>query len=141
VQRVPPFANGTAHRVSRNDGPGITEMSTNTHHSRRTLRLASLLGVLVTTALGSASAQAPAERSVRVFLRVSLFAPLAADPRWPRFTLGYIHYIFRLRRSTSWSRTLPDNGRGSMGAAPSSYAPTRRIWTVGRCREALSFVL
>jgi hypothetical protein len=44
-------------------------------------------------ALSSASAQPVAEPSVRVFPRLSLFAPLSADPRWPRFTLGYTRYF------------------------------------------------
>jgi hypothetical protein len=39
------------------------------------------------------SAQPTTERKVRVFPRVSLFAPLSADPRWPKFTLGYAHYF------------------------------------------------
>jgi hypothetical protein len=43
--------------------------------------------------LSSASAQPVAEPSVRVFPRLSLFAPLSADPRWPRFTLGYTRYF------------------------------------------------
>ena len=46
---------------------------------------------------GSASAEevaeAAAERPVRVFPRVSLFAPLSADPRWPKFALAYAHYF------------------------------------------------
>jgi hypothetical protein len=44
-------------------------------------------------ALSSASAQPVAEPSVRVFPRLSLFAPLSADPRWPRFTIGYTRYF------------------------------------------------
>jgi hypothetical protein len=49
--------------------------------------------VALTTALTPASAQPEAEPSVRVFPRSSLFAPLSADPRWPRFTLGYAYYF------------------------------------------------
>ena len=68
-------------------------MSTKTHHSRRPWCLAAFVAVLGTTALSSASAQPEAEPSVRVFPRLSLFAPLSADPRWPRFTLGYTRYF------------------------------------------------
>jgi hypothetical protein len=43
---------------------------------------------------GPASAQAPSEpASVRVFPRAPLFAPLSADPRWPRMSLGYAYFI------------------------------------------------
>ena len=55
--------------------------------------VAVLVTVLVTPALSSASAQTVAQSSVRVFPRVSLFAPLSADPRWPRFTIGYTRYF------------------------------------------------
>lgn len=79
--------------ASRHDGPGITEMSTQTHHSRRARRLVAFVAVLGMTALSPVSAQPVAEPSVRVFPRLSLFAPLSADPRWPRFTLGYAHYF------------------------------------------------
>jgi len=68
-------------------------VSTKTHHSRRPWCLAAFVAVLGTTALSSASAQPEAEPSVRVFPRLSLFAPLSADPRWPRFTLGYTRYF------------------------------------------------
>ena len=68
-------------------------MSTKTHHPRRPWRLVVFIAVLGTTALSSASAQAVAEPSVRVFPRLSLFAPLSADPRWPRFTIGYTRYF------------------------------------------------
>ena len=71
------------------------------HHSRRARSLAALvallltvlIAVLVITPLSPASAQTATERSVRVFPRVSLFAPLSADPRWPRFTIGYTRYF------------------------------------------------
>jgi len=52
-----------------------------------------LFCALVTSALNSTSAQTAEEPTVRVFPRVSLFAPLAADPRWPRFTLWYMRYF------------------------------------------------
>ena len=68
-------------------------MSTKTHHSRRPWCLVAFVAVLGTTALSSASAQPVAEPSVRVFPRLPLFAPLSADPRWPRFTLGYTRYF------------------------------------------------
>jgi hypothetical protein len=81
-------------------------MSTKTHHSRRARHLVALALVLIgSAALGTASAEpAPessaeaaaepaAERSVRVFPRVSLFAPLSADPRWPKFTVAYSYYF------------------------------------------------
>ena len=64
-----------------------------THHSRRHRLLVAFVAVLGMTALSSASAQPVAEPSVRVFPRLSLFAPLSADPRWPRFTLGYSYYF------------------------------------------------
>ena len=62
--------------------------------SRRNLGLLLFItGALVLREAGSASAQTAEEPAVRVFPRVSLFAPLAADPRWPKFTLGYAHYF------------------------------------------------
>lgn len=33
------------------------------------------------------------EPALRVFPRTRLFAPVTADPRWPRFGLGYLHYF------------------------------------------------
>ncbi|MGB5809325.1 MAG: DUF1207 domain-containing protein [Polyangiales bacterium] len=59
-------------------------------HRWRTL---ALLGAFAWIAPASASAQPQATREVLVFPRVSLFAPLAADPRWPRFAIGYLHYF------------------------------------------------
>lgn len=50
-------------------------------------------GILVAAVSCPASAQAPAERPVRVFPRMPVFAPVAADPRWPRMALGYAYYI------------------------------------------------
>jgi len=47
----------------------------------------------VTSTLTTASAQAPEKQPVRVFPRVSLFAPLAADLRWPKFTLAYSYHF------------------------------------------------
>ncbi len=35
----------------------------------------------------------PNPREVRVFPRISLFAPLAADPRWPKMSVGYAYYF------------------------------------------------
>jgi len=62
--------------------------------SRRNLRLlVFVVGALVLPDVESVSAQTAEEPAVRVFPRVSLFAPLAADPRWPKFTLGYTHYF------------------------------------------------
>jgi hypothetical protein len=40
-----------------------------------------------------AAAEEVAERPVRVFPRVSLFEPLAADPRWPKFSLSYAYHF------------------------------------------------
>jgi hypothetical protein len=51
------------------------------------------LAVLVAPTLSTASAESVEETRVRVFPRVSLFAPLAADLRWPKFTLGYNYYF------------------------------------------------
>jgi hypothetical protein len=44
-------------------------------------------------AISLASAQSAEKPAVRVFPRAPLFAPLSADPRWPRFTLGYMYYF------------------------------------------------
>ena len=63
---------------------------------RRTLRLFAFLGVLVTSVLSPLQAQAQSadkEPALRVFPRDSLFAPLSADPRWPRFTIGYQYHF------------------------------------------------
>jgi hypothetical protein len=68
-------------------------VGTKTHRSRRPWCLVAFVAVLGTAPLSSASAQPVAEPSVRVFPRLSLFAPLSADPRWPRFTLGYTRYF------------------------------------------------
>lgn len=48
---------------------------------------------MVSPSAGTASAQSPQEPNLRVFPRAPLFAPLAADPRWPKFTLGYAYYF------------------------------------------------
>jgi len=62
-------------------------------HRRGSLQSAAFLGALVMSMLGSSAAQSPEEPRVRVFPRTPLFAPLSADPRWPRFTLGYMYYL------------------------------------------------
>jgi hypothetical protein len=83
-------------------------MNTKTHDSKRPLALALapyLLLISSAPALAESSDDpaadpaAPAstepapDRSVRVFPRVSLFAPLSADPRWPKFTVAYSYYF------------------------------------------------
>lgn len=82
-------------------------MNTKTHHSRRPQGLNPLsvvpfvLLISAATPLRPACAQPPVEaeaeaapdRGVRVFPRRSLFAPLSADPRWPKFTVGYSYYF------------------------------------------------
>jgi hypothetical protein len=64
---------------------------------RPTLRRVALIAALMSILPWTASAQPEPEpepvREVLVFPRVSLFAPLAADPRWPRFAIGYLHYF------------------------------------------------
>lgn len=42
---------------------------------------------------GKSWAQSAGEPALRVFPRVALFAPLSADPRWPKFTVAYVHYF------------------------------------------------
>jgi hypothetical protein len=64
-----------------------------THCARRSTGALASLVVLVVIAASSASAQPSTEPRVRVFPRVSLFAPLAADPRWPKFLVGYAYHI------------------------------------------------
>jgi len=96
-------------------------MNTKPHHARRARRLVAFIAVLATTALSSASAQPPAEPSVRVFPRVSLFAPLSADPRWPKFTAGYARYfgdsqvthVATAEAGASIAIVQKDNRRGS----------------------------
>lgn len=68
-------------------------MTTSEKQTRQSLRLVASIGVLGTIIAVSASAQTPAKREVAVFPRISLFAPLAADPRWPRISIGYLHYF------------------------------------------------
>ena len=57
------------------------------------LRVMALMGTLTSILPTTVSAQPEPKREVLVFPRVSLFAPLAADPRWPRFAIGYLHYF------------------------------------------------
>jgi hypothetical protein len=52
-----------------------------------------LFSALVASTLPRASAQSAETLPVRVFPRVSLFAPLAADLRWPKFLVGYNYYF------------------------------------------------
>jgi hypothetical protein len=88
--------------------PAWGEMKNQTHHSRRAryvVALAFVLAVSAATAAGTASAdpaaepepqpsaEAATEPSLRVFPRRSLFEPLSADPRWPKFTVGYSYYF------------------------------------------------
>jgi hypothetical protein len=86
----------------------MSAMHTNT---RRLVAFRVFFGVLLfllvfaTAALSRASAEAPPEPhpkqspephpepSLRVFPRASLFAPLSADPRWPKFTVAYSYYF------------------------------------------------
>lgn len=68
-------------------------MSSKTRSPEWTLGLVGLFFVASASAGAAPSADPSAERTVRVFPRVSLFAPLSADPRWPKFTLGYAHYF------------------------------------------------
>ncbi|RLB45325.1 MAG: DUF1207 domain-containing protein [Deltaproteobacteria bacterium] len=74
----------------------VTEPMTETMNDPRwKLRLIAFVGALVTSALCSswAWAQSVEEPTLRVFPRESLFAPLAADLRWPRFALGYLYHF------------------------------------------------
>jgi hypothetical protein len=52
-----------------------------------------LLATLALSISSTASAHASEEPRVRVFPRVSLFAPLAADLRWPKFTVAYAYHF------------------------------------------------
>ena len=106
-------------------------MNTRPHQAQRVRRLLAFVALLATTALSSASAQAspepepatepPAERPVRAFPRVSLLAPLAADPRWPKFTAGYARYfgdsqathVATAEAGASIAIVQKDNRRGS----------------------------
>jgi hypothetical protein len=71
------------------------KMSGTMNDPRWNLRLVAFSGALVMSALSSswAWAQSVEDPTLRVFPRDSLFAPLSADPRWPRFTLGYLYYF------------------------------------------------
>ncbi len=64
-----------------------------TDHARRTPALLALVGALTAFAASPGLAQSTGKPPVRVFPRVSLFAPLVADPRWPKFLTGYSHYF------------------------------------------------
>jgi len=55
--------------------------------------IAVLLALSSAMAAHSTSAQVPPDRPLRVFPRTPLFAPPAADPRWPKMALGYCYYI------------------------------------------------
>ena len=65
------------------------------NRSRWKLRRVVFIAALLMSALSSswAGAQSVEEPTLRVFPRDSLFAPLAADPRWPRFAVGYARYF------------------------------------------------
>ena len=52
-----------------------------------------LLSALLASTVTGASAQSAEATRVRVFPRVSLFAPLAADLRWPKFTVAYAYHF------------------------------------------------
>ena len=52
-----------------------------------------LLATLALSIPSTALAHASEEPRVRVFPRVSLFAPLTADLRWPKFTLAYNYHF------------------------------------------------
>jgi hypothetical protein len=51
------------------------------------------VSALIASTLTTASAQSVEALPVQIFPRVSLFAPLAADLRWPKFTMGYNYYF------------------------------------------------
>jgi hypothetical protein len=68
-------------------------MTKTLHHSDRRLFLVGLIAAMAIPAMSRASTQPPEEPALRVFPRGPLFAPLSADPRWPRFTLGYAYYL------------------------------------------------
>jgi hypothetical protein len=69
------------------------EMMKALHRSDPRLLLVGFIAVVATLPVSRALAQAPNQPPLRVFPRVPLFAPLSADPRWPRFTLGYAYYL------------------------------------------------
>jgi hypothetical protein len=82
---------GKNYRVRRLAPNGLTVIVAPVANAN--LRRLVVLSALFTTPLSTASAQSVEAQPVRVFPRVSLFAPLAADLRWPKFTLGYNHYL------------------------------------------------
>ncbi len=52
-----------------------------------------LVSALLASTPTSVSAQTVEALPVQIFPRISLFGPLAADLRWPKFTLGYNYYF------------------------------------------------
>lgn len=54
---------------------------------------ATVMGALTLCPCFTTWAQSPREPTLRVFPRRPLFAPLSADPRWPRLSVGYAHYF------------------------------------------------
>jgi hypothetical protein len=68
-------------------------MTKTLHHFDGRLLLVGLIVAMAIPAISRASAQPPEEPELRVFPRGPLFAPLSADPRWPRFTVGYAYYL------------------------------------------------
>ncbi|MGD8605887.1 MAG: DUF1207 domain-containing protein [Myxococcales bacterium] len=54
---------------------------------------ATLVGALAVLPAVTASAQSTEEHTLRVFPRRPLFAPLSADPRWPRIGVAYMYYF------------------------------------------------
>ncbi len=72
-----------------------SQMTESMNDPRCKLRLIVFVGALVTSALCSswAWAQSVEEPTLRVFPRESLFAPLTADLRWPRFAIGYLYHF------------------------------------------------
>ena len=78
------------------DGKGACERRLEAQALRTDLSsfafICALLALVLSPSRASAHSVAE-EPALRVFPRDSLFVPLSADPRWPRFTLGYQHYF------------------------------------------------
>jgi hypothetical protein len=91
-------------------------------------RLVAFIAVLLMSALCSpwAWAQSVEEPTLRVFPRHSLFAPLSADPRWPRFTLGYQYYF-----GDSQFTHVGTADAGASIAIVQQNRPGRGSWEVG----------